>query len=342
MKIIKDKLFKELTTFKVGGSATFFIRVDNKEEIKKAAEFAKKKSLKIFMLGGGSDILVSDSGLDAVVLSFEGKKVGLEKKGNKTLITAQAGLKWDDLVERAVEKDLQGIESLSGIPGSVGASPIQNIGAYGTELKDNFVSLTAYDFEKEMFVKFNKEDCEFSYRESIFKRKKTWRRYAIVDITLELINNGKPNISYQSLKDYLLEKGVESPSLVEVREAVVEIRAQKLENPEEIPNAGSFFKNPIVEEKKLNELKEKYPDIYSFPFNGNIKLYAGWLIEKTGWKGKTYKSAAVSSKNALVIVNPKDATAEDIKELSEKIQEDVFKKFGIKLKKEVQFIGFDE
>lgn len=342
MKIIKNKPFKELTTFKVGGPAGYFVKVKTKEEVKEAAEFAKEEKLKIFVLGGGSDILVSDKGLDAVVVTFEGTTIEFEKKSDTTLVTAQAGMIWDDFVEKTVEKNLQGVECLSGIPGSVGASPIQNIGAYGQELKDAFIKLTAYDFEEDKFVEFNKKDCEFSYRESVFKRKKIWRRYVIIDVTLELFNNGKPSVTYQSLKEYLVNKKIDDPSLLQVRESIIELRRMKLENPDEVPNAGSFFKNPVVGSEKLNELKAKYPDITAFPFNENVKLYAGWLIDKAGWKGKKYKTAAVSSKNALVIINPGNATATDIKELSNEIEKDVYNKFGIRLEREVQFIGFEE
>jgi len=293
------KTFKELTTFRVGGEIKYYKEVKNRAEVVSAVKFAKRNNLSIFVLGGGTDILVSDEPFEGVVIKYVGNK--LYVTGNK--LTAEAGMEWDKLVEYAVENNLQGVECLSGIPGTVGAAPIQNIGAYGQELKDIFVKLTAYDIEKEKFVVFDKKDCEFSYRESIFKKKEFWQRYVIAGITLEL-------------KKYE-DKDIE---LSTIRNEILRVRSEKLPDPKKIPNAGSFFKNPIIE--------------------GN-KISAARLIEDAGWKGKTYKNTGVSSRHALVIINRNGkATAEEIIELSEKIIADVDKKFGIKLEREVQLINF--
>lgn len=325
--------FADLTTFKVGGKIKYFFAVKTKEEIERAVKFAKERKLPVFIIGGGSDILVSDAPFDGVVIKYTG--TGVRLLGEK--IIAEAGMKWDDLVDYSVKNSLQGIECLSGIPGTVGGSPIQNIGAYGQELNNTFVSLTAYDIKKEKFVIFNNKDCHFSYRESVFKDPAHWQRYIITDVTLRLTKNKKPEVKYDSLKNYLDERGIKSPSLAEVRESVLAIRESKFEDPKEVGNAGSFFKNPIVDDGKLKFLEKKYPDLKAF---GN-KLSAGWLIEKAGWKGKTYKGAEVSPRHALVLINPKGrAKAEEIVELSEKIIEDVDKKFGIRLEREVQLVNF--
>ena len=338
------KNFRDLTTFRVGGKIKYYKEVKNSKEVMAAVGFAKKNNLPIFVLGGGSDILVSDKPFDGVVIKFVGSKYRVSNIGLRVLITVEAGMNWDDLVDWAVENNLQGMECLSGIPGTVGAAPIQNIGAYGQELKDVFVKLTAYDIDQGKFVKFDKEKCEFSYRESIFKKKENWQKYVIVDVTFNLIKNGKPEIKYDSLKEYLKLQNSKTPKLQEVRNAVLAIRASKFENPKDVGNAGSFFKNPIIKKSHVEKLLKEYPDI-SCRDNGDgtYKCSAGWLIENAGWKGKTYKSAGVSPNHALVLINPKgDARASDIIELSEKITKDIYKKFGIKLKREVQLVGFPE
>lgn len=340
---LKEKVpFSKLTTFKIGGEARYLAEVKNKDDVRKAVSFAKKQDLPIFVLGGGSDILVSDSGFGGVVIKYRGDSVKFNKKDGEVLITAEAGLSWDKLVEMTVAKNLQGIECLSGIPGTVGASPIQNIGAYGQELKDSFVSLTAYDSKEEKFVVLDKEACEFSYRESIFKNPKNRGRYVIVDVTLRLIKDGKPLLAYESLKNFLRQEGIENPTLGQVREAVGALRGKKLDDPRIIGNAGSFFKNPIIEREAFEVLKKKHPEI-SFHDIGErkVKLFAGWLVENAGWRGKSYGNAKVSDKNALVIVNPEGkATAKEVRELAEKISNDVFQKFGVRLEPEVQYLGF--
>lgn len=332
---------KDLTTFKVGGRARYLAEVENEDELVEAINFARQKNLPIFVLGGGSDILVSDDDFDGVVIRFIGKKIEFDEKNGHVLVKAGAGLGWDRLVAVAVEKGYQGIEAMSGIPGTVGASPIQNIGAYGQELKDVFVELKAYDLKERKFVKFERDDCEFGYRESIFKKPDTKGRYIISKVVFRLEKDKKPPVKYESLKKHLEENGVDNPGLKEIREAVLELRGKKLESPEVIGNAGSFFKNPIVDKKILERLKKEYPDIPFYDIDGKAKLFSGWLIEKAGWKGKKYKNAAVSDRNALVITNPEGvAKASEIRELAEKIAEDVDEKFGIELEPEVQLINF--
>lgn len=331
MKIQKDKSFKELTTFRIGGAIKNYVEVSNIDEIKEVVSYAKENNLKIFVIGGGSDFLASDKEFDGLVIKYIGDSYSIDGE----LITSQAGMDWDRLVEIAVKNSLQGIECLSGIPGTVGASPIQNIGAYGSELKDTFVSLEAYNIEEEKFETFDKERCQFGYRESIFKTKEYWQKYVITNVTFKLTKNGKPKVSYESLhlKD--------NPTLQEIRNAILETRRQKLENPKEHGNAGSFFKNPIIDLDKKTEMEKEYPDVKIYPFGDKFKIFAGWLIEKAGWKGKEYKGASVSPKHSLILINKTgDATSNDVYELSEMIIEDVFKKFGIKLEREVQLINF--
>ncbi len=325
--------FRQLTAFGIGGEIAYYKEVSDREELAEAVVFAKHKNLPVFVLGDGTDILVSDQDFDGVVIKYVGNKIELQG----TSLTAEAGVNWDDLVEYAVSKNFQGIESLSGIPGTTGAAPIQNIGAYGSELKDVFVSLTAYDIDKQKFVKFNNGDCQFGYRESIFKKKSHWQKYIICDITLRLKKDGKPSPNYESLKGKLGE----NPTLLEVRNAVRKVREEKLENPKIVGNAGSFFKNPIISKEEKDRLEKMFFGIKIFPFEDKYKISAAWLIEQAGWKGKEYKNTGVSKKHALILVNRTgEAKASEVMELSGKIIEDVYKKFGIKLEREVQLINF--
>lgn len=344
MIVVKKKVpLSKLTTFGIGGHARYYTEVDSKKGLLEAVKFAKKNFVDVFVLGGGSDILLSDQGFGGLVIRYKGKILKFEEKKGRVSVTAGAGMLWDRLVEKTVRKNLQGIECLSGIPGSVGAAPIQNIGAYGQELKDVFVKLTAYDIAERKFVKLSKSDCEFSYRESIFKKPINKGRYIITEIVLKLKNNSQPTLSFQSLVDYLKEKRIDSPNLVQVRNAVLALRGQKLENPRVLGNAGSFFKNPIVDENTKDRLLEKYPDMPFYPnAKGKYKLFAGWLIDKAGWKGKRVGGAMVSKKNALVLTNPEGkATAKEIKSMAENISKDIYKKFKIRIEPEVQMIGFD-
>lgn len=325
----------KLTTFRVGGPAEYFAAVKTEDELTKLLLWAKAKRLSLFVLGGGSNVLVSDKPFRGLVLHLVNKNI----KEENGLVTAGAGLEWDDLVEFSVNKGLQGIECLSGIPGTVGAAPVQNIGAYGQELKDTFIRLRAYDLKKNKFLIIKKKDCNFSYRDSLFKKNKG--QYIVYSITLKL-KKAPPQINYQSLKDYFAQKAVQNPKLQEVRNAVLAIRSQKLEDPKINGNAGSFFKNPIISKTAFQKIGEKYPEIPNFPAEDQKrKIFAGWLIEKSGWKGKKYKSVGVSEKNALVLINPHgQGKAKDIRELAEKIIADVDQKFGIKLVPEVQFVNF--
>jgi len=311
--------FKDLTTFKIGGPINHFFEVKNEEEIIDASKFAKEKNLKIFVLGGGSDILVSDKGFDGVVIKHIGNNVSLDKDN---VITAEAGLSWDKLVEFSVNNNLQGFECMSGIPGTVGASPIQNVGAYGQEVKDTLLFLKAFEFETGKLVDFSNKDCQFDYRESFFKKPENWQKYLITSVSFKLNKNNNPKVEYESLSSYLKEKNIINPDLKTIRQSVLALRKEKLEDPKDVGNAGSFFKNPIIERNKVS---------------------AGALIDKAGWKGKSYKGAAVSSKNALILINKSGgASSKDVLELSKLIIDDVKRKYGITLESEVQFIGFEK
>lgn len=342
MKIIKGKYFKDLTTFRVGGKIKFYTEIISDKELSEVSEFAKKENLKIFVLGSGSDILVSDQDFDGLVVSFKNEEIKLSEDNGRYFLRSAAGAVWDKVVEFAVSNNLQGIECLSGIPGSAGAAPIQNIGAYGQEIKDTFFSLKAYNFELDKFEIFSNEDCRFAYRESIFKNVEYWQKYLITEITLELKNKTGPFVEYESLKNYLADKGIEDPGLMDVRNAVLQIRSGKFENPLETGNAGSFFKNPILDQDLASDLIKKYPGIKlrELP-DGKYKSFAAWFIEKAGWKGKVLGGAGVSPRHALILINKTgSAKSEEIFKLSEEIINDIHQKFNVNLEREVQLINY--
>lgn len=333
MKIIEDKSFKSITTFHIGGKIKYYTEVTNEKEIFEALDFAKNKNVPIFIIGGGSDFLASDKTYDGLVIKYTGSSYSIDDD----VVTAEGGVLWDDLVKVAVEAGLSGIECLSGIPGTVGASPVQNVGAYGQEMKDPFLKLEAVDLDGRKIVEFTKEDCKFGYRESVFKDKEYWQKYLIIKVVFKLQKGKKTGTLYESLKGILGE----NPTLSEVRAAVLKVRSQKLENPGEFGNAGSFFKNPIIGEDKKNDLLHDFPEARIFPFNDMYKVSAAWLIDNANLKGKEIGGAAVSSKHALILINRSGtATAEEVFNLSEFIIKTVFDKFKIKLEREVQLINF--
>lgn len=309
--------FKDITTLKTGGAIKHYIEANNKAELVSAVDFAKNNNLKIFVIGSGSDVLAGDNNFNGVVMKYTANNITLLND----IVTAEAGTVWDVLVSETIEANLQGIESMSGIPGTVGASPIQNIGAYGQELADTFMELTAYDIENNKFVEFNKNDCKFGYRSSVFKEKTHWQKYIITDVTFKLKLN----------KDL---------DLIKIREETLKLRKEKLEDPNKIPNAGSFFMNPFVDLKMKTSLEEKFKDIKFYEQNGMYKISAGYLIEKAGWKGKALGNVKVSDKHALILTNPEgNGNFNDIKTLADKIILDVEKMFGIKLQPEVQYVN---
>ncbi len=334
----KNYPLSKLTTFRIGGKAEYFAEVGDKKDLIEAASFAKEKNLPVFVIGEGSNVLVSDEKFDGLVVHFTNKDIKIQDG----VVTSGAGVKWDYFVDYCVKKNLAGIECLSGIPGTVGAAPYQNIGAYGQELKDTFLKLEAFDLKLGKFVTLNKKQCAFGYRDSIFKKSEFKGRYIIFEVYLKLKKDGEPNLSYASLKSYLTENNINNPTLGEVRDAVVRIRSRKLDDPKVVGNAGSFFKNPVVGLSELKRIQEKYPEVPNYPAgDGKVKLFAGWIVDKAGWKGKKYGGVSVSEKNALVLINLSGkGKAREVAELAEKIVKGVYEKFKIKLEPEVQYINF--
>ncbi len=328
MEIMENVILAPYTTFRIGGPARYFAEVESVGDLKKALDFSKEKNLRFFILGGGSNLLVSDKGFDGLVIKMEIK--GLEFNGE--FLAAGAGENWDRVVAAAVERNLSGIENLSLIPGTAGAAVFQNIGAYGVEMKDVLESADVLDTVSGKIETFTNNDCKFDYRDSIFKTNKD-RNLIILKINLRLSKNQESNINYPDLAKMFESK---KPAASEVRDAVIEIRKNKL-HYDEIGNAGSFFKNPVMLETQFKDLMKNQPGLKSFNFSGGlVKLSAAQLIEACGWKGKTFGNIGVSEKHSLVLVNYGKGTAEDIMRLAEDIKKSVKDRFGVVLEPEVE------
>lgn len=327
-------------TLRVEAKADQFITISEPSQLLAIynKDFFKKYSPVI--LGGGSNVLIkSDLKQPVLKISIPGIEI-IHERDKEILIKSGAGVTWHDFVSFCVEKGFGGIENLALIPGTVGAAPIQNIGAYGVELKDTFHSLKAFLPETGEERVFSINECDFGYRDSIFK-KSLKGKVIITEVTLRL---QKPphtiEDSYYALREYFQSNGIKSPTIKDVFNAVVEIRESKLPNPELIGNAGSFFKNPIVEVSVYQKLKQQYPSIPSFEAGaGKIKIPAGWLIEQAGWKGKKVGNVGTYKNQALVLVNHGGATGEEIYEHAMKIRESVKEKFGVELDPEVNVIS---
>lgn len=333
MKIEKNKNLAEFTTFRIGGPAQFFCRVKSEDELAEAVAFAKTNNLPVFVLGGGSNILVSDEGIKGLVIKME--IMGVEFYGDGRVIV-KAGENWDEFVARCVEKELYGIENLSFIPGTCGAAPVQNIGAYGSEVKDTVDSVRVFDIAAGAFRDFMNMDCQFEYRDSLFKREQG--KYIIVSTTFILKKEGKANIKYRDLAEYFKNK--ENPTLAEVRNAVIEIRKRKLPDVREVGTAGSFFKNPIIPRGVADDLQAKYPELPIYPVNEEfVKVSLGWIIDHIcNFKGVAKGDVGTYKNQALVLVNNGSATAANVKDFAQEIEKIVFEKTNIKIEPEVLYV----
>lgn len=335
MEIRKNVILAPYTTFRIGGPARYFCEVQGVGDLKEALNFSKTNNLHFFILGGGSNILFSDNGFNGLIIKMEIK--GLEFKDGEdfSTLSAGAGEDWDYLVGKAVERNLGGIENLSLIPGTAGAAVYQNIGAYGVELKDVLEGLEVLDAESGEIKTFSNKDCRLQYRDSIFK-KKEGTRFIILKVIMRLSKNWEPKINYPDLVKAF--EGTK-PSILDVRSAIIKTRKNKLPYPDEVGNAGSFFKNPTIKISNFQFLISKHSDLKGFDQgDGNIKLPAAQLIEKCGWKGKTYGNVGISDKHSLVLVNYGEGTAKEIIDLSEKIKKTVKDKFEVELELEVEAI----
>ncbi|GGY71407.1 UDP-N-acetylenolpyruvoylglucosamine reductase [Cellvibrio zantedeschiae] len=313
--------------------AEFFVAVKDEAELLAALKFAKEKNLPLLVLGGGSNIVLHDDFAGLVIhVQFLGKELVREDE-NFYYVKAAAGENWSDFVDYCLDEHFYGLENLSLIPGNVGAAPIQNIGAYSVELQDVFSELTALDVKSGLAITFTHEACQFGYRDSVFKNA-LLDQFIITSVTFKLTKKPNLKIHYPALQSALADENEQDITPELVSQVVCDIRRSKLPDPKQIPNVGSFFKNPVVSLEKLAELQQKYPEIVYYPVDTHqAKLAAGWLIDRAGWKGYVLE-AAVHAKQALVLTNPSRLKGSAVLVLAELIKTSVTKEFGVDLEQE--------
>lgn len=335
MEIHTNVSLKNLTTMKLGGSAKFFSDIHTIQDLNDLCRDAETKNIPIFILGGGSNVIAHDDGFPGLVLRIRlpGFTV-IADDLYSTTIKVGAGEAWDDVVKRTVEMNLSGIEALSAIPGTAGAAPVQNIGAYGQEVAETLVSLEAYDTQTHTIVTLQNADCEFSYRHSIF-RGSSQGRYVIISITLRLSKSLPSPPFYEALQSYLDEHAISIYTPQTIRDAVIAIRTDKLPDPAEKPNSGSFFKNALIEEWQLPDLQAAFPDVKTYEMgNGTVKVPTGWLIDKAGFRGKLIHGMRVNDKNALVLINESAKSYDDLATARDEIIGAVRDMFRIQIEQE--------
>jgi UDP-N-acetylmuramate dehydrogenase len=336
METKKNLLLKDFTTFQIGGPAKYFVVVKSIDDLREVFSFVKTRKLSLFVLGAGSNLLISDNGFSGLVIKNEIKGFKfVDKDDNKVHLEIGAGEIWDEIVALSVSMNLSGLENLSGIPGTVGGAAVQNAGAYGVEFKDCFVSATGLNSINGKEFIFKKSDCQYGYRNSIFKKNK---KYIITSVILEL--NKKPilNIEYAGLKNKLINEDNITP--LKIREAVLQIREEKLPDWHKIGTAGSFFKNPVISSKKYEGLKDQFPLIPGFSeAKGMVKVPLAWILDNIcGLKGYKDGNVGLYDKQPIVLVNFNKATASEIINLSNKIKKIVKEKTGIEIEEEVEKI----
>ncbi|MGB7498425.1 MAG: UDP-N-acetylmuramate dehydrogenase [Moheibacter sp.] len=338
MEIFENKSLKLFNTFGIEASARYFAEAYTNDEIKEIIHWAIQNNRPILLINGGSNMLLTrDWDGIAIRIDLKGIEI-LEENEDWTWVKVESGENWHQFVLWTLKNDFGGIENLSLIPGRAGTAPIQNIGAYGVEIKDSMTELTALEISTLKIRKFTNAECEFGYRDSVFKNEHKGK-YVILDVTFRLSKrNHVLHTDYGAILSELGRLGVEKPTIQDVSRAIIHIREKKLPDPAEIGNSGSFFKNPVISAEEFIKLKEKFPDLQGHEKNGGFKIAAGWMIEKAGWKGKRFGDAGVHQNQALVLVNYGNATGKEIYDLSQNILEDIYQKFGIMLEREVNII----
>ena len=329
--MFKNYSLKNYNSFRVNHKANFFLKIENNKSLINFLSDKKFKNEKKLIIGGGSNILFTKNYEGVILYScIKGIHI-LEENDNHIKVKVGSGENWDDFVKFCVSKNWYGIENLSLIPGSVGAVPIQNIGAYGVEVKDYIYDVNGIDLKNNTKKTYSNKSCDFEYRDSIFKRELK-NNFFVTEVTFILNKNKKFTLDYSELKNI----NSQNLTIQNVRDKIIEIRNSKLPDPKLLANAGSFFKNPVINVKIAKKIKEKYNDFKYYQINESmVKISAAWLIEKSGWKGHKEKNIGVYNKHALVLVNYSSENGKDIKILSKKIKESVLEKFNVTLEKEV-------
>ena len=337
MEILSDFSLKNYNTFGIEAKAKQFVSVHSTAELKTV--LIENQSQKKFILGGGSNMLLTQD-IDALVIHIDlkGKNI-IQENDDFAWVESQAGENWHEFVLWTIENNLGGLENMSLIPGNVGTTPVQNIGAYGTEIKDTFVSCEAMKIENQEMITFNNLDCNFGYRESVFKNE-IKDQFIITSVVYKLTKrNHKINTSYGDILSELEKNNIKTPTIKEVSNAVIAIRNSKLPNPKELGNSGSFFKNPILLKSDFEKIHSKFPEMKFYEISETeVKVPAGWLIEQAGFKGKRFGDAGIHKNQALVLVNYGNATGQEILNVSKEIQKTIFDTFGIHIEAEVNVI----
>lgn len=337
MEILENIILAPYTTFKIGGPARYFCVVTNEEDVAEATKFAKKKRVSIMVIGGGSNLLISDKGFRGLVMKNEIKGVEWKDEGDTVKITAGAGEDWEELVKQSVEKGLYGMEHLSSIPGTVGATPIQNIGAYGVDASSIIESVKAMDISASKFVTLDNASCKFGYRDSVFKHDKG--KYIVTSVTYRVKKHGKAEIGYKDVAEYFKKRDIREPTLAQVRQAVIEIRKNKLPDWKMWGTAGSFFKNPIVSAQEFQKLEKRFPGLPGYIENdGRVKVALGWILDKVcNVRGLVIGNVGTYEKQALVVVVKPGATASEVVAFARHLMECVKEKTGLVIESEVEW-----
>ncbi|MGO1502385.1 MAG: UDP-N-acetylmuramate dehydrogenase [Marinobacter sp.] len=327
----------KLNTLCVSATARFYIDITSLDELRGALAWAKENGHTALVLGGGSNLVFAGD-FAGLVIRMQIAERSWEKvdETGATLVLG-AGENWHESVLYAAGTGYRGIENLALIPGTAGAAPVQNIGAYGVELCDTLVSVTALDRESNELVCFENADCNFAYRDSLFKRSPG--RYIITTIRIRLSRQQPLQLGYRDLEEYIGDTAAKDLNALTVAEAVMAVRHRKLPDPTILPNAGSFFKNPVVSGKQFNELQAEYPDVVGYPKDGTVKLAAAWLIDQSGWKGYRNARVGVHNRQALVLINHSSGTGQDVLALASDIRQSVQKRFGVNLEMEPGIVG---
>lgn len=342
MEIQQKVELKKYTTFKTGGKASLFCAVKNRQDLVDAVLYTKKEQIPFYVLGDGSNTLASENGYDGLIIKITTQGIIFQEEGESVLMKVEAGVLWDECVQVAVEHFLYGLENLSLIPGTAGAAPIQNIGAYGVEVGDRIDSIDVFNVETESFETLSKEKCNFGYRDSIFK-KPEGKKYIVVGVNFLLSKQSLLKTDYKDIQEYFSLSG-EEVNLQSLRKAIIHIRTKKLPDLSVLGTAGSFFKNPVVKKELINILQKEYPliiPVYEIDIPGYVKTSAAFLIDKiAGMKGVRVGDVGTYENQALVLVNYGSATGEEVFDFAQKIQSEVKAKTGIDLEMEVQTLGF--
>jgi UDP-N-acetylmuramate dehydrogenase len=337
LQVRQNISLKPYNSFAVEAKASHWVEVENDQQVVEALDYARLHQLPVLLLGGGSNLLLT-ADVQALVLRMASRGIRiLADDGEQVLVEAEAGEPWHPFVQWTLEQGFAGLENLSLIPGTVGAAPVQNIGAYGVELKDCFAGLTALDRQTGELREFNLQDCAFAYRDSLFKRESG--RWVILRVRFQLSRAAALHLDYGPVRQRLAEQGISAPTAVDVSRAICAIRSEKLPDPAQLGNAGSFFKNPLVSAEHAQRLRQEHADLVASPqADGQVKLAAGWLIERAGWKGYREGDAGVHRLQALVLVNYGQATGQELLALARRIQADIAERFGVTLEIEPNLI----